>query len=359
MTMNAAYEVHLEIFEGPLDLLLYLIKKNDLQITDIPISQITQEYLSYLDLIRELNLEVAGDFLVMASTLMQIKSRSLLPSGPLEGEEDPRTELVQKLLEYAKFKEAAKFFEARAEEFKNTFYRGTPVFKEDDKTLQVELFDLLSALKDVIERLPEESRVLKGEEFPIELKIEKILNLLDERGTVMFHEVFADERRRMGVVVCFMALLELIKMQRIAARQERAMGPILIFKRLDARPTEESSEEAPPRDAVGERPPDVGAQGRSPEPVSPESDSAPQARLAPAPAIEPPAAPIEDRLVAEIGGPATEEPSEEVPPRGAVGERPTEEPSEEVPPRGAAGERPAGSPAEENHGDTEPWKNPS
>ncbi len=220
--------------EGPLDRMLYRIKKNDLQIRDIPISQITQEYLSYLDLMRELNLEVAGDFLVLASTLMQIKARSLLPSGPLEGEEDPRTELVQKLLEYQKFKSAAQFLEARSEEFKNVYYRAEPRFREDEKTLHVELFDLLSALKDVIDRLPEGPRLLRAEEYPIEDKIGKILNLLDSRSTVLFHEVFSDERRRMGVVVCFMALLELIKMQRVAARQDRARGPILIFKRMDA-----------------------------------------------------------------------------------------------------------------------------
>src|SRR5271154_2575839 len=113
MTTTPGYEVHLEIFEGPLDLLLFLIKKNDLDIYDIPLHEITQEYLSYLDIIKDLNLETAGDFLVMASTLMQIKARTLLPSQEALEEQgpDPRAELISKLLEYQKYKEAAKFLE--------------------------------------------------------------------------------------------------------------------------------------------------------------------------------------------------------------------------------------------------------
>ena len=131
MAIAKDYEVHLEMFEGPLDLLLFLIKKNDLDIYDIPISQITQEYLSYLSLMKDLNLDVAGEFLVLASTLMQVKARTLLPSQDAEEEgPDPRAELVAKLVEYQKFKEAAKFLDRRAAEFSDVFYRGAPHFAE-------------------------------------------------------------------------------------------------------------------------------------------------------------------------------------------------------------------------------------
>ena len=149
MTTNAAYEVHLENFEGPLDLLLFLIKKDDLDIYEIPIAKITEEYLATLDLMRELNLEVAGDFLVLAATLMQIKARALLPA-PLDAEEggpDPRAELIEKLLEYQKFKGAAAALGKRAETFKDVFYRGAPVFRDDEKSLDLNLFDLLSAVR--------------------------------------------------------------------------------------------------------------------------------------------------------------------------------------------------------------------
>ena len=149
-----AYEVHLEVFEGPLDLLLYLIRKDDLDIENIPIAKITSEYLGYLDLMKELNLDVAGDFLVMAATLMQIKAHALLPSqdGPeLEGP-DPRLELVGKLQEYQKFKEAAGFMQRRADDWSDVFYRSPPAFPERDKALNIRIFDLLTTLSEVLDR---------------------------------------------------------------------------------------------------------------------------------------------------------------------------------------------------------------
>src|SRR3954470_4780057 len=147
-------DVRLENFEGPLDLLLYLIRKNDLEISDIPIAEITQEYLSYLDLIKELNLETAGDFLVMASTLMQIKAQMLLPSP--EGEEaegpDPREELINKLLEYQRYKEAASVLTVFNEKAKDVYYRqAPPPFSQDEFVLKASVFDLLGAFQKLLD----------------------------------------------------------------------------------------------------------------------------------------------------------------------------------------------------------------
>lgn len=226
-------DVHLDLFEGPLDLLLFLIKKDDLNIYDIPIAQITQEYLSYLDLMKELNLDTAGEFLVLAATLMGIKARTLLPSQPEEAEEgpDPRAELVAKLLEYQKFKAAAKFLEDRGNEFKDVFYRGAPHFDESEKSLSISMFDLMSALRLVLDRADDVSRELVGEEFPIEEKIEKILFLLESRPQVTWEELFADERKRRGILACFLAMLELVKLQKIFVRQESRYAPIAIYKK--------------------------------------------------------------------------------------------------------------------------------
>lgn len=227
------YEVHLEIFEGPLDLLLFLIKKNDLDIYDIPLSEITKEYLAYLDIMKDLNLDLAGDFLVMASTLMQIKAKMLLPSHEAEGEEgpDPRAELVNKLLEYQKFKEAAKFLEKRADEFKDVFYRNSPVFAEDEKHLTIDIFKLMATLKEILDNTTDGQYVVKGEEFPIEKKMEKIMQLLEGRAYISFKDIFKGETRRLAILTCFLAMLELIKLQKVFARQENHFAEILVYKK--------------------------------------------------------------------------------------------------------------------------------
>jgi segregation and condensation protein A len=267
MTTTRPYEVHLEIFEGPLDLLLFLIKKNDLDIADIPIAQITGEYLGYIDLMRELNLEVAGEFLVVASTLMQIKARALLPPAPGDEESgpDPREELVQKLQEYQKFKSAAAFLNLRAEEFKDVHFRGAPRFKAEEKTLQVSMLDLMSALREILERVPE-TRGIEAEEFPIEEKMRKILFLLESNPRLPLSEVFADERRRPGVIACFLGLLELIKLQSVMARQDEPFAPIYIIRKekeassaegeaiFSRRPA--AAEEAPAEEVPAEAPAD-------------------------------------------------------------------------------------------------------
>lgn len=291
--MNAkAYEVHLEMFEGPLDLLLYLIRKDDLDIQNIPIAKITAEYLAYLDLMKELNLEVAGDFLVMAATLMQIKARSLLPSQEgVEGAEtgpDPRAELVNKLQEYRKFKEAAGFLQKRADEWSDVFFRGAPTFQEREKTLNIRIFDILATLREVLDRAEAEGRVVVGEEYPIEQKMEKILALLTENPYVTLRDLFAGERRRRAIISCFLALLELIKLQRVFARQETPYSEILIYKKeappevvTPIWPSDEAG--APPAPAEPPAPLPAPDEGIRPsglvleEPPEPEPDAGPEA----------------------------------------------------------------------------------
>ena len=235
MNAEKPYQVSLELFEGPLDLLLFLVKKDDLDIHNIPIAHITREYLAYLDLLKEFNLDVAGEFLVMAATLMAVKSRSLLPSeqAGLEGDEgpDPAAELAQKLLEYQKFKEASKFLANRAEEMSHVFYRGAPHFEEAEKSPNISLFELMAHLQTILAGAEDDSRAVEGEEFPIEEKMEKILFLLSERSAFDWEELFADERKRRGIIACFLAMLELTKLQKIFIRQDSNFGKIRIFKK--------------------------------------------------------------------------------------------------------------------------------
>ncbi len=259
-----AIEIHLEMFEGPLDLLLFLIKKNDLDIYNIPISKITQEYLAYLDMMKELNLDVAGEFLVLASTLMAIKAKTLLPSQEAEGDEgpDPRAELVAKLVEYQKFKQAAKFLEARAEEFKDVYYRGAPHFEESEKSLSISMLDLLSALREVLDRAEDDKKEVLGEEFPIEEKMEKVMFLLEKSPAISWEELFADERKRRGIISCFLALLELTKLQKIFVRQDATFGKIMIYKKQ--RQEEPQAAPAPPNEESASAAPDPVSQGQAP-----------------------------------------------------------------------------------------------
>ena len=226
-------DVRLENFEGPLDLLLFLIKKNDLDIKDIPIAQVTQEYLGYLDLIKDLNLEMAGEFLVMASTLMQIKAQMLLPAPEAQEDEgpDPRTALMNKLLEYQKFKEASGILTGFHERSKDVYYRSLPpVFEDQDYSLRASVFDLLTAFKRILEQAPREMEQVLREEIPIEVKIREIMDRLAERESLSFKELFPAGSRRMELVVTFLALLELIRMKQAVAKQSEIFGEIHIFR---------------------------------------------------------------------------------------------------------------------------------
>ncbi|MBI4655830.1 MAG: segregation/condensation protein A [Elusimicrobia bacterium] len=230
--MTKTLDVHLDVFEGPLDLLMYLIRKNNLDIYDIPISQITREYLEYLEVMKDLNLEVAGEFLVMAATLMQIKSKMLLPSHALDGEDetgpDPRAELVSKLEEFQRYQAASKILQEKFSVYKDVFYRGSPVFSNDEKFLDVEIFALLEAVKRAFEKT-QDKEIMEGEEFPIESRIEKILSVLKTKEWILLDEIFSGENRKQGVVTCFLAALELIKQRKIITMQDTAFGEIRIY----------------------------------------------------------------------------------------------------------------------------------
>ena len=243
MINTAPINVHINVFEGPMDLLLHLIKKDNLDVTDVNVSEITKQYLDYLNVMKELNLEIAGEFLVMASTLMQIKAKSLLPSQvPTRENEgpDPAKELIAKLLEYQKYKEAGKFLEEKLEENKDNFYKSAPIFDNGEKVLNLQLFDLLSAVKRAFDRLDERKRIelLKIEEFPIETKMEKVVGLLQSRSWVLLDDVFVGETKKRGIITCFMAVLELIKIKKLLARQDTQEGQIRIYLNPDNKDTD-------------------------------------------------------------------------------------------------------------------------
>jgi segregation and condensation protein A len=237
-------DVNLEIFEGPLDLLLHLIKKNDLDIKDIPIAQITHEYLTYLELMKDLNLEMAGEFLVMASTLMQIKAHMLLPAPEAIQDEgpDPRAELVNKLLEYQRFKEAASVLTSYNERSKDIYYRRTgPEFDYADFLLRANTIDLLAAFKRVLDRAPREMGQILRDEITVEMRIRQILDVFQTRESMAFEELFSADRRRVDLILTFLALLELIRMKQVVAVQSEAYGPIQLVR---------GSPEAPATDDV-------------------------------------------------------------------------------------------------------------
>ena len=233
------YKVKLEIFEGPLDLLLYFIKKDEINIHDIPIAKITDQYLQYLDFMKMLDLNIAGEFLVMAATLMHIKSRMLLPQEELEQMEeevDPREELVRKLLEYKRFKEAASKLQDAEKRSKETFTRTVP---EDipegadigEKHFEASIFDLISAFTKVLKEIPKETfyEVIK-DEVTVSEKIHEIFHLLVKYPALSFFNLFKDAKSKMEIIATFLALLELMRMKEVFVRQEKQFGDIMIIR---------------------------------------------------------------------------------------------------------------------------------
>ncbi len=227
--------VQLEIFEGPLDLLLHLIKKNEVNITDIPIATITEQYLATLDLMQTLSLDVAGEFLVMAATLIHIKSRMLLPAGDDEADEDegvdPRDELVRRLLEYQRYKDAATELEQREILTRDVFVRAAPSVEETGPRgfREVSIFELLGALKRVIERLPKDVfHEVTLDKITVREKMTLLLDKLRSQSQILFEALFDDVKTRMEVVVTFLAMLELVKVRAVRIVQEEMAGPIMI-----------------------------------------------------------------------------------------------------------------------------------
>jgi segregation and condensation protein A len=230
--------VKLARFEGPLDLLLHLIKRDEMDIYDIPIAHITQQYLAYLDLMRALDLDVAGEFLVMAATLMRIKARMLLPVPAATEEEeegDPREELVQRLLEYRQFKEAASTLRLHEDERRRLYERGMLPSEDDAGPLPlapVSLFDLLDAFNRVIARIPEPAVYeVQGETYDVEEKMAAIAQAVAEEGTVMFSALLLRCRARAEMVVTFVALLELVKLGQVTVMQTEHFDDITIAHR--------------------------------------------------------------------------------------------------------------------------------
>jgi segregation and condensation protein A len=234
-----SYQIKLEIFEGPMDLLLHLIKKHELDIYSIPIALITQQYLEYIELMKSLDMEIAGEFLVMASTLTHIKSRMLLP--PAENPEadedgvDPRAELIRRLLEYKSFKDAAGSLSEKEETWSQVYARqaeaAPEVPKDDDPLLfDFHLFDLLAALKDVMARVPDANFEITPETVSITEKISQILARLETIDSVLFADLFENTTSRIQVIGTFLALLELIKTRVVKAFQIEQFGAIRIMK---------------------------------------------------------------------------------------------------------------------------------
>jgi len=234
-TMQNEYKVKLEVFEGPLDLLLYLIKKDEVDIYDIPIERITKQYLEYLQMFKILDLDVAGEFVVMAANLIYIKSRSLLPvhqQPPEETaeEEDPRWELVRQLIEYKKFKDAAGHLQQRELERENLFSRSPekPDFQAERPLGEVSIFDLINAFQTVLKRLnqKEDLREIFEENFSVSDKIELIMKMMAAGVPLKFSELFAGAASRTEVVVTFLALLELIRLKQLRVTQDQEFGEI-------------------------------------------------------------------------------------------------------------------------------------
>ena len=231
-----SYKVKLEVFEGPLDLLLYLIKKEELDIYDIPITKITEQYLEYLSLMEIMDLEVAGDFLVMAATLMQIKSRMLLPPDPagIDAEElDPRAELVRRLVEYMAFKEAAqglKGHEGKRNEYFSRLGVEPERTAEDEAFFEASLFDLMSAFKGILTGLPQDSaHEIFKDEFSVAQKIEAITSRLLKEPVLKFSQLFKSAKNKVEGITIFLALLELIRLKKVRVRQSERFGEIDIF----------------------------------------------------------------------------------------------------------------------------------
>jgi segregation and condensation protein A len=242
-----AYPIKVANFEGPLDLLIHLIKKNEVNVYDIPITLITSQYLGYIELMQELNLDVAGEFLVMAATLIHIKSRMLLPRPPADPDaptedEDPREALVRRLLEHQKFKVAAELLHERetwrsAQWPRSDAALSSVVGEDVEPELEVDLFSLLAAFQGVLDRAKHRPRVLlPPEQVSIETRIEVLLTRLSETEACGFEELFADVSGRGDLIVTFLALLEMIRLKLVRIFQSGSFGPIRVYKR--ARPAD-------------------------------------------------------------------------------------------------------------------------
>ncbi len=237
------YTVKLQDFEGPLDLLLFFIKRDELDIYDIPIARITSEFLSYLHYMQQLDLEVAGEFLVVAAELMQIKVKMLLPPEPgQEEEQDPRTNLVLRLVEYKRYKEVAETMKVKEAEEMLVHYRGYHAADEreiaeegpGDLVRDVTFFDLIASFKFAMERIPKKfvHEIIRLN-VTIDEQIAYILDFFSRRSEATFYELVQDMVEKIRVVVTFIALLEVIRSKRVIVRQAEPFGEVSIVKNIN------------------------------------------------------------------------------------------------------------------------------
>ena len=234
------YQVRIENFEGPLDLLLHLIKKNEINIYDIPIAMIAQQYLSYIEAMKDLNLTVAGEFLVMAATLLQIKSKMLLPvEESAEDEEDgpdPREELVRRLLEYKSFKEAARQLDTQERMWREIYSRPAvssegPADAEETTLDNIGLFDLVDALQGILNRNPGKKLLeIIPDNLTVRDRMNAVLEALEGQESIGFEALFEASCHRLVIIVTFLALLELIRLRTVRVYQAENFGPILVSR---------------------------------------------------------------------------------------------------------------------------------
>ncbi|MFO1489204.1 MAG: segregation/condensation protein A [Verrucomicrobiota bacterium] len=243
----AEYKVKFEVFEGPLDLLLYLIKKEEVDIYEVNLTALATQFIEYIETMRLLDLEIAGEFLVMAATLMYIKSRELLPveqqveAEGEEDEEDPRWELIRQLVEYKKFKDAAAQLQSLEARQENVFPRQPGKIEFESAAApakpEVSIFDLLNAVNSVLQRIQQKeagTREIFEDKWTVSEKIEQVLKMVSTRPHFKFSELFADTMSRAEVVVTFLAMLELIRLKQLVCVQPESFGEIEISRKPPA-----------------------------------------------------------------------------------------------------------------------------
>ena len=231
------YQVRLtDVFEGPMDLLLHLIKKNEVNIYDIPIAEITEQYLAYLEWMKALNIDFAGEFIVMASTLTQVKSRMLLPTAAeIDGEEeDPRMEIVRPLTEYLQMKSAAEVLAQRTLLGEGTFARTSgevrQLFAQDGELMQIGLFELIDAFQQILNKIDPQDRLdLTADRISVKDRIGELVDLFEQKDSVTFEELFTGDPSRTEVIVTFLAILEMVKLALVRLAQHSQTGVIRLF----------------------------------------------------------------------------------------------------------------------------------
>jgi segregation and condensation protein A len=230
------YKVQLEnIFEGPMDLLVYLIRKNEVNIYDIPISLITDRYLEYIEWMKSMNVDIAGDFLVMAATLIQIKSRMLLPIHDDSDEEDPRQEIARPLLEYLQMKSAARQLNDRELLGEQTFIRSPPSKTSDpgnlqDREIRVDLFDLIKAFERILDNVsPDVSLDVVADKLSIQDRMTELVRMLKVKGSLIFQELFRETAGRDDIIITFLAILEMVKRNAAGVIQHTDTGNITLY----------------------------------------------------------------------------------------------------------------------------------